>query len=399
MKNIFNLLLFSLTLNFTTAKSISDLISSFSTIITELFIIPQIPFDVIIYKSKSSKTFDIIDEIGNQLSGKILQISNSSEWNHELTQSAVILTENEKDLKEFLNRTELKNVVAKSLRFLIYSSEKIEMKNLKIPPLTFDRGHIGHFSYFVIETLKEIQLKTFEWFTEKFCDVQQEILINSFDKKKKNWKSDLKIQPKFKNFHNCTLKLISRIYNFPTFELIRKNFPFFNYEFFQTKKEALKPFEIEIANAIARHGNFTNDFHWQGEMNVHIFYLPRFQTLDDDCHVGTIFTEDFETFATTPAESYTSYEKMSFPFDDPTWQCLGATMILALTAIFIIDRTPEWVQDIFYGKRIRNASINLIGLFFGIGQIRLPENNFSRILLMNFSLFFFVLNSAYQGEF
>jgi hypothetical protein len=371
---------------------------AFPSIITELFLTPQIPFDVIIYKSNSRKFFDIIDGIGSQLSGKILRISQAQNWTHELTQSAVIFTQNEKDLSEFLNKTELKNFVAKPLRFLIHSSEKIELEKLKIPSLNFDKGHIGHFSYFVIETLKEIQLKTFEWFTENFCHVQQIILINIFSKKNQKWLQTLKIDRKFQNFHNCTMKTHSNIYYYHTLEMLILFAGFLADNIAGPKYDAIKPFQMEIANIIGKRGNFLNEFSWDAHNFHHIFYLPRFPVLNDDCHVTAIISQDYETFALSPAESYGSYEKMMLTFDNATWICLLATMITALTSIFIINQLPEWIQDIFYGKGIRNASINFIGYFFGLGQTRLPENNFARILIATFLMFFMVLSTAYHGN-
>lgn len=128
----------------------------FNDIIDALFIKPQIRFDIIIFKSTTS---DIIDRIGGQLHGKILRTSG----NLKISQSAVIFTQS---LGELLNSTELTSNFPQSLRVLIHSSEKYSIKNLSIPKPTFDRGHIAHYSYFVTENLKEIQLWTLEWFTE-----------------------------------------------------------------------------------------------------------------------------------------------------------------------------------------------------------------------------------------
>jgi hypothetical protein len=468
MKDIFlQTLIFIFIVPISCSKRNTELISAFSSIITELFLTPQIPFDVIIYKSKSRKSFDIIDGIGSQLSGKILRISQAQNWTHKLTQSAVIFTQNEKDLSEFLNKTELKNVVVKPLRFLIHSSEKIELEKLKIPPLNFDKGHIGHFSYFVIETLKEIQLKTFEWFTEEFCDVQQTIVLKNFDKKKLKWKKNLrskkelknlkdlsikenqkssessknsqaskndknlktknvqktqnltnshnnskvfqhqkssqtlKISPKFKNFHGCSLYIYSGIF----LNTILETTDWINYGFtfssinIPLKKSQIHPFEREIIKTVATHGNFTPNVTFDASENLyHIYYLHRTPIYDDDYSIGSIVLDDFETFLTSPSEPYDSYEKMIFPFDLETWSCLFGYFVIAFVAILIINRMPKKYQTFVYGEGINDPSLNVIKIFFGIGPTKTPENNSARILLIFYIYFCMVISTAYQGK-
>lgn len=350
-----------------------------------LFIKPKIPFDVIAYKTKSPKISELINGIGSQLSGKIFSTSST----FHLTQSAVIFTRTEKDLREFFNQTELRNVVAKPLRFLIHTSEKFELEKLKIPRPTFDQGHIGHFSYFVSETAKEIQLKTFEWFTDKICHVQQEILLNSFEKSKQKWKKKLKIEEKFRNFHNCTLEIFSRIFNFESlFVLADKN-----------KLNQVQSFEVEIVSGIAKRANFTAKFSTDDlQKNLNVYFLPRAHILKDDCHIGPIFWEDFVFFAISPPESYDSYEKLHLTFDKYTWFCLLAVFIGGFLAIFIVSKMPLEVQNLVFGEKVQSPMMNLMAQFFGVGQKTMPRNNFARIILLFYMMFCLVMNTAYHGE-
>jgi hypothetical protein len=297
--------------------------------------------------------------------------------------------ENEKDLNEFLNRTGLKNIAWKPLRFLIHSIEDIKLEKLKIHPLTFNEGHIGHFSYFLIETLKEIQLKTLEWFTEKSCNIQHEILINTFHKKNKTWSSSFDIEEKFTNFYSCILQTFSSIFNF--------------YTLYATERVDLitkiYPFEIDLVNAIAKVGNFTPKFNWLGtEDFLQIYFLTRMDSIDDDCQLTSYFWEDNTFIATSPAESYNSYEKLFLTFDFTTWMFLFGTFMCAFIVIFIVSKMSKTIQEKILGENVKCPSMNVIGLLFGLGQTKLPKNNCARIILMSYILFCIVINTAYHGE-
>jgi hypothetical protein len=126
--------------------------------------------------------------------------------------------------------------------------------------------------------------------------------------------------------------------------------------------------------------------------------MPRTPIYDDDCHVGSIFDDDYETFITSPAELYGSFEKMIFPFDTATWMCLCGTLMTAFLVIIIVNRMPKKVQDVFYGENVASPALNVVGLFFNIGLTILPKNNFARFLVIIHSLFCMIINTAYQGE-
>jgi hypothetical protein len=218
-------------------KTPSSLMESFQDVINSLFVKHQILFDVIIYKTESQNIFNIVDGIGTLLNGKI-------SWTSEpfnLSQSTVIFTQNENNLNEIFLNTILENYFVKPLRFLIYVAEKFQFENLKIPIPNYDQGHIGHFSYFFVEERKEIQLLTLEWFTEKACHVQQTVLIDSFEKSNKKWRNGLKSKDKFRNFYNCSLDVLSRIYNFESLYTV----------YLFEKINQLHPFEVDLVQAVA----------------------------------------------------------------------------------------------------------------------------------------------------
>ena len=73
------------------------------------------------------------------------------------------------------------------------------------------------------------------------------------------------------------------------------------------------------------------------------------------------------------------------------------TFSITFAVIFVVNLTSKKLQDLVYGENIRTPSLNVVSIFFGIGQTRLPTRTFSRILLMIFVLFCLIIRTAYQG--
>jgi hypothetical protein len=119
--------------------------------------------------------------------------------------------------------------------------------------------------------------------------------------------------------------------------------------------------------------------------------------IDNECD---FYTSVFETekifFFVTPGELYTSYEKVYLPFDYETWMYLCITFACAFAMIFIINRLNKNIQDIVYGENVQTPAFNIVSIFFGIGQVKLPTANFARILLVTFLYFCMIIRNAYQ---
>jgi hypothetical protein len=58
---------------------------------------------------------------------------------------------------------------------------------------------------------------------------------------------------------------------------------------------------------------------------------------------------------------------------------------------------PKVFQDFIYGYTRGTPAFNVVSIFFGIGQQKLPKSNPPRIVLMTFIMFCLVIRTAYQG--
>jgi hypothetical protein len=103
-------------------------------------------------------------------------------------------------------------------------------------------------------------------------------------------------------------------------------------------------------------------------------------------------------FMLSPGEPYTKFEKLYLPFDDETWKYLLITFGSAFLLIFFINRLDRKFQDLIYGKKVTSPAFNVVSIFFGIGQVKLPSGNFARITLVTFMCFCLIVRTAYQGN-
>jgi hypothetical protein len=265
----------------------------------------------------------------------------------------------------------------------------------------YQLGHIGHFSYFLIDTKDKIELRTFEWWTEQACDVEQFVVLNKFDKKSLKWEEPLKVPEKFENFHGCILSDFSLITNvryidYSTF-LGSYNYP----HPVVPKVQALK-YELEgiLAEIFAQKGNYkvSRKKTFFDNPHIHRILVP-FSELEK-YHYGTRYCEEKEIVMIPIPEKYSSFEKMILPFDYLTWTFLITTFCGAFMIILTVDKMlPKFVKQIIFGEKVNAPLVNLVSHFFGIGQTRLPKNNYARIILIFYMFFCLVFRTAYQGVF
>lgn len=381
------------------SKSINTISLAISQIIQELFIKPEISFDILDFNSKSLKMGDIVKgflKVTNNMTS--VEVKKSKTFQN-ISKSAVIFLKSFNDFQKLNQRVELKNKFPKKLKFLIFCQDLSisDIQKVVIKTLDFkNRGHISQFEYFVTETKKEIILSTIEWFSEIACDLMQIKILGKFDKKFKTWKM-LKVNEKFVNFHKCLIvdqkleidvdkfsgepsgymieftKILAQVGNFtPYFQFIYGN------SLFSSKRE-LKPIHGKVL--IPHTMNLRQGINAMG--NIHF----------------TSIIEDFRMiFVTTPGEEFSSYEKLFLPFDAETWLYLEVYFGVCLIVIFIINRMSLKIRNEVYGFGINSAAFNVISNIFGIPLHQMPKNNFARIILIFFVFYCLIIRTAYQGN-
>jgi hypothetical protein len=206
--------------------------------------------------------------------------------------------------------------------------------------------------------------------------------INNFNQTSHRWiKNPLRIVNKFENFNECLFAKFS---------------------------DGKSLVEKVLLNAIAQLGNSLNHTYL---INESADFYDEFQYLQAELPSKTenihqlveqksivpYYSSEKLVFVITPTPLYTNYEKLFMPFDFITWILILFVFAIAFLVILIVNSTSKSIQILVYGKDIKVPSYNVVGTFFGAGQIKIPEANFPRIILMNFILFCLIIRTAYQG--
>ncbi|KAG5670801.1 hypothetical protein PVAND_001039 [Polypedilum vanderplanki] len=346
-------------------------------VIDEFFIKQEISLDILIIEPISQNYPDIIDLTLTKINKSkphFVRTFNPKKTEYiSINSSAVIFVDwyMQKNLS-------LRKIIAVQkadtidLRFLLYfiNCAKIN-ENITFGNDESKSNALFWYSFIIChQNYKTLNLLTYEWFESRKCNKRQTKILNSFDLEIIIWKNPLKNYKKFKNFNHCH------------FEIDLKHFDI---------SMPLK--NISIIDAVAEKLNFTFQF---GKNSI-FSLIPGYLTIYDYFSVTTSFKESKISLLVTEGEAYTNYEKLLLPFDELTWIFLLSTFAFAFMLIFCINRMNKQVKEIFFGKCVTMPSFNVVGTFFGIGQTRLPEANFSRFILMMFIIFCLIFRTAYQG--
>jgi hypothetical protein len=348
---------------------------------------------------------DIFDQLPSlakaKYAEKVLLIAHP--WDHILSKSAVIFFPHVNYFRKFSMQAKLESPYYNPLKFIIYC-DQMETSELvmvyKPVYLNMSPGNIALYEYFLIGSRNGFELVTFEWYTETACNVPLIIPLNFFDTNLMQWRHELKIPRKFRSFHGCMLTIGATVGRM--------------YVSMDVSNNLVGP-PIDLFKAMASVGNFTYNYQLLKQdvnygmvgvpqngriIDIQIYFqIPRiaFSSLTDSFHLTTVFLEEKVTFVLTEAEAYSSYEKLLLPFDTLTWIFSLTVFVFAFSSIFAINLISPHLQNLFYGEYVSTPALNVIGIYFGSSQIKLPFRNFPRIILITFIMFCLVLRTAYQG--
>lgn len=389
-------------------------------------LIPQLnhhTLNLAIVGNSTEKIENIADGILKENKAQMLVSIIIAKEIYELENSAIILVSNMKELSKFNANVKLTNKVWKDFKFLVYceNASREELKKIIGNESISDQTgyRIGLFEYFLIEDKNEIELMTFEFFNKISCNKPNLVTLDSFSKEKYFWTKNYSLAnyKKFKNFNGCLLNfhvVLNHLFYFRDAMLMKKFRKISLNEIFNELPKAVQKtneFEglhYELTQMISMEANFTP--HYQFKIYDYVpknnkvitfgFSLAHKvvsgQTADDFLYTTPYNSLEY-FYVISPSESYTNYEKMFFTFDRTTWIFIGIIFGSTFVTIFIINRLPRKIQDVFYGKGVKIPFYNTLGVFFGISQTKLPQGNFSRILLTLFTLFCFMIRLYYQG--
>jgi hypothetical protein len=93
-----------------------------------------------------------------------------------------------------------------------------------------------------------------------------------------------------------------------------------------------------------------------------------------------------------------AFEKLIQPLQLPVWFSLAGFLVIAFIAVAIIKFQSRSVQFLFFDRNINAVTMEMLVVFFGSSQHMLPLGSFARMLMMTFSIYCFVIRTAYTGS-
>ena len=249
------------------------------------------------------------------------------------------------------------------------------------------------FQSFIIaesEKSEKIYLYTMTMYTEKQCNEPQLIETNRFSVKERKWKTDKFFGLIIDNLHGCIVKI-----------QFDNSLPFSHSKLMEngdlTTPEGIF---VEMVKALSTHLNFTIEISFDGDLELYFEAFVVENNVHERIFLSDPLYSDSVVLVVTPGKPYTPWEKLYLPFDDETWMWLGIVFAVAFLAIFLINISrSSSLYDFVVGSNVTSPSLNVIGIFMGIGQILLPQRNVSRFFFMSFVLFCLIMRTAYQGKY
>jgi len=148
--------------------------------------------------------------------------------------------------------------------------------------------------------------------------------------------------------------------------------------------------EPEEEKGDGREGNLT-------EEDIKLRIDSSFDTNSKTLHLVRLVEKEYY-FVIPQGELYTEWEKLFLPFDEATWLLIVMTFAAAFAVIIIISNfAPQFVKNFVFGRNITTPALNVLKIYFGLGQMVLPGRNFARFLLTLFTIWSLIFRTCYQG--
>ncbi|CAG9810326.1 unnamed protein product [Chironomus riparius] len=244
----------------------------------------------------------------------------------------------------------------------------------KYQQISTDSDGIFHSSYFITTEMDTVTLSSIESFEPAACGYPNLKILNTFNKTTSKWTT---------NVHGITPKIFeiaSKVHNFT---------------------EQYQPVDIHplwIFPEKNKQMNFVliNNTYKIPSVYFEIHDIKKKNVIMD---VSNVIVNMKTIMFVTPADKYTVYEKFVLPFDSLTWILLGTTFMLTFMSIMMINLTSRATRNLVYGYKVTNPIWNVISIFFGISQTKLPTKNFSRFILVLFIFFCLIFRTCFQSKF
>lgn len=241
--------------------------------------------------------------------------------------------------------------------------------------------------YFIVEGEGSFRLLTANWYSSTACNKFHLTVVNTFLKATRRWTSNKFKIGKFDNFHGCRLRVNAGSISY-------------THEKTMTISSEL---QIKIIKDLTRKLNFSLsiDFDNNTPVDMQISTLATLQSIGKnifDRSLSQPFVFRDSLIAVPVGEEYNGFEKLLLPFDKFVWFWIGLTFCIAFATIFCVALAKSKIRNFIIGREIRAPALNVLMIFSGASQVKMPTKNFARFLVMSFVIYSLIIRTAWQGK-
>ena len=252
---------------------------------------------------------------------------------------------------------------------------------------------------------------TFYPFSYGKCSNTNPININEFNNDTKKWIRGTVFPSKLRDFHNCPINAIVCAYGPSAQETI-----------FSNGTKLINGSDVEIFRGIAsalnaqlrlkvltepgawgqvfENGTATGAFEFlnngSADIAANFYYLMELRS--HFFQYSHAYYSIKMVLIIPQRPQFSALKKLTRPFSLHLWIYSAIVILCCFIAVFIIKKQSKSIQLLFLDKNINAPALQLLVVLFGSSQHVLPRNDFSRMLLMSFVFFTFVLRSLYVGS-
>lgn len=255
-----------------------------------------------------------------------------------------------------------------------------------------------------------VTMYTFFPFTNSSeCHKSKPVKINSFVNG--SWSSQSFFIPKLRNFHKCPLKAACYQYGPSAQQTIHSDGSMsLNGSDIEILKGLAKilnaKLEVELLTAIGSWGQIWENGSASGAfksiINGDVDICANFYYLSELRSKFMQFTSAYYSLSLMMmiprGAPYSALQMLLRPFKPTVWIYFTVFILMTFVAVAAIKRRARNVQFIFFDRNINSPIVGMVVIILGGSQSILPRRNFSRLLMMSFVLFCFVLRTSYEGS-
>jgi Bacterial extracellular solute-binding proteins, family 3 len=261
----------------------------------------------------------------------------------------------------------------------------------------------------LVQVNNSVKMFTFFPFNQFQCHDTKPREINEYSKGK--WQKKLFFPPKLRNFHKCQLKASCFQYG-----------PSAQKTFHENGTSSLSGSDVEILTAISKALNIDLVFKittvvgswgqvWENGSAVGAFKQLMKQEIDICANFYFLtelrskfiqFTQAYFSISMVVmiprGAQLSAFQKLFRPFELPVWIFVAVFLFIACCAVIVIRCQSRKIQILFFDRNINAPMMEMLVILFGSSQHVMPRKSFSRLLLMSFAIYCFVIRTIYTGS-